>query len=320
MQRGYQYLFGPVPSRRLGRSLGIDLVRFKTCSFDCVYCQLGRTTDQTTARSEYVPAQAVIAELERKLKEKPAIDYLTFSGSGEPTLHIGIGKIIKAIKEITAIPVAVITNGSLLWMPEAREDLARADLVLPTLSSARPETFRKIHRPAPGLELEKIIRGMAEFRKKFPGSIWLELFIVQGINDSEEEMKALLPELKKIQPDKIQLNTPARLPAEDYSMSASEAVMHKLARLLGPRAELIAEFREKFPAGESGAGESEVLNYLKRRPGTMEDIASGLGISREAAAKLLQQLRLRNKICSRRWQEREEFFGVKPGPSRKRNR
>jgi wyosine [tRNA(Phe)-imidazoG37] synthetase (radical SAM superfamily) len=312
MTRAYQYLFGPVPSRRLGRSLGIDLVRYKTCSFDCVYCQLGRTTEKTVHRAEYVPTRAVISELKRKLKEKAAIDYLTFSGSGEPTLHIGIGRIIQSLKEISSIPVAVLTNSSLLWMPEVQEALAHADLVLPTLSSARPESFRKIHRPASELNLKKIIEGLAEFRSNFSGQIWLEVFIVRGLNDNAQEMQALLPALEKISPDKIQLNTSARLPAEEYSLAVSEAELVKLARILGPRAEIVADFRKKSPAGKSRAGSAEVLNFLKRRPATARDIAAGLGISLEDAARLLKRLLARKKIASRTWGKSEEFFPVRP--------
>jgi len=308
MPAKYQYIFGPVPSRRLGRSLGIDLIPYKTCSFNCIYCQLGQTTCQTCERAEYVPIKAVLRELEEKLKESRTIDYLTFSGSGEPTLHQELGKMIKKAKELFLLPVAVITNGSLLWMKEVQKDLAEADVVLPTLSSALPEKFQEIHRQDPGLDLKIIIEGMIQFRKKFSGQIWLEVFIVKGINDCEEDLELLKPVLDKIKPDRIQLNTSVRIPSEQHSISAEEQEMIHLARLLGERAEVIPEARNKKIDPERVATEYDILDYLKRRPGTIDDLSAGLSISKELARKLLKQLIDQGLISLRKWKGKEEYY------------
>ena len=307
MVEKYKYLFGPVPSRRLGRSLGIDLIPFKTCSYNCVYCQLGQTTHQTVEREEYVPSEEVLRELEQKLQENVEIDFLTFSGSGEPTLHSGIGRIISELKKITSLPIAVLTNGSLLFEKEVRKDLLKADVILPTLSSVNPESFQQIHRPHPGLQLEKIIQGMIALRKEFKGEIWLEVFLVQGINDTEEEMKALKKLIEKIAPEKIQLNTSVRIPAEEYSLTVPREQMEKLAEILGEQAEVISDF-DKAEIEEQKAGREEILAYLARRPGTLKDIAQGLGIHPDQVMKYINQLLAQKKISARNWQGKIEYF------------
>jgi wyosine [tRNA(Phe)-imidazoG37] synthetase (radical SAM superfamily) len=165
-----KYIFGPVPSRRLGRSLGVDLVPYKTCTFDCIYCDLGRTTHKTVSRQSYVPPEEIQGELELYLSvldKKP--DYITLSGSGEPTLNTNVGEIIRKIKKITSTPAAVLTNGSLLSMDGVREDLSEADVVLPSLDAITPALFEYINRPHPSLGIEDIISGLIQFRKQYQG-------------------------------------------------------------------------------------------------------------------------------------------------------
>lgn len=309
MAKEYKFVFGPVPSRRLGSSLGVDLLPFKTCSYDCVYCQVGPTTDQTVERVEFVGVSEVVAELRRKLREKLKIDYLTFSGSGEPTLHSGLGKIISRVKKFSRFPVAVITNGSLLGMPEVQEDLQLADVILPTLSSADPMTFAKIHRPYPGITLDKVIAGMIDFRKNYRGQIWLEVFIVKGINDTPRQMHLLRPVIRKIEPDRIQVNTSIRLPNEKYSRALEITALGNLAYILGRRAEVIAEkTRLVRPAHERTTNEKEILGFLKRRPATPEELASGLKVCVEHAKELLRKMTHEGTISKRRWEEREVFY------------
>lgn len=308
MTKDYKYVFGPVPSRRLGSSLGIDLLPRKTCTYDCIYCQVGKTTHHAVHRREFVPGSKIIAEIKRKLEEGLEIDYITFSGSGEPTLHSGLGQIISRVKKMTDIPVAVITNGALLWMKEVQEGLAAADVVLPTLSTATPALFQKIHRPSPGLSLDTIFRGMIEFRKNFKGKIWLEVFVVKGLNDSEEEMRKLRPMVRKIRPDKIQLNTSVRLPSKKYSASIPSSKLQRLASILGKKAELIADYSRKRPAKTRIPSQNEILGFLKRRPATAEEIANGLNVSRESAKEVLRKMRARYIISSRLWEEREVFY------------
>src|SRR4030043_2260187 len=195
----YQYLYGPVPSRRLGRSLGIDLVPQKICTYDCIYCQIGKTTEKTLTRREYVPVKEIMEEVERFLKEGTAsIDYLSLTGSGEPTLHSQIRSVIEGIKAITSIPVAVITNGSLLFEEEVRQDLLHADLVLPSLDAVSSEVFMRINRPRPGFSIAKVVEGLVEFRKIYKGQIWLEILFCKGVNNTPEELRKMKEVVERI--------------------------------------------------------------------------------------------------------------------------
>jgi len=230
-----KYIFGPVPSRRLGFSLGVDIIPSKTCTLDCIYCQVGRTMCKAIERKEYVAPDEILDELKEVLKSGIRIDYITLSGNGEPTLNSKLGEIIKGIKGISSLPVAVITNGTLLTDRNVREELLSADLVMPSLDAATQKTFQKIDRPHPSLKIENIIEGMVEFRKIYPirspakdtmagspniksgltsngasGQIWLEIMLVEGINDNQDELNALKTAVEKIEPDKVQLNTPVR--------------------------------------------------------------------------------------------------------------
>ena len=174
----HNLVFGPVPSRRLGRSLGVDLVPFKTCTYDCSYCQLGRTTRLTVERKEWVPMDAILDELKRKLTCRP--DYITLTGSGEPTLHSCLGQLIEHIQAMTRIPIAVLTNGSLLWQHEVRKELALADVVLPSMDAGGAFTFTCINRPQASLSFETLVEGLVEFRRAFSGHYWLEVFLWGG--------------------------------------------------------------------------------------------------------------------------------------------
>jgi wyosine [tRNA(Phe)-imidazoG37] synthetase (radical SAM superfamily) len=186
----YSHIFGPVHSRRLGRSLGIDLVPYKICSFDCVYCECGETTREVLEREDFFPVNEVLEELRDYLSGYPKLDFVTFSGSGEPTLSLSIGIVIRYLKDrFPHYRVAVLTNGSLLWKEEVRRDLLLADVVLPTLSSVVEETFRQIHRPARGLTADRIVSGTEQFRKEYKGQIWLEIFIIPGVNTMDSELE-----------------------------------------------------------------------------------------------------------------------------------
>jgi wyosine [tRNA(Phe)-imidazoG37] synthetase (radical SAM superfamily) len=204
-------IFGPVPSRRLGRSLGIDLVPLKTCTFNCIYCQLGPTACQTLDRKAYVPGRQVIGELEEKLSSlSPPPDYITFSGSGEPTLNSEIGWVIREINRLTKIPIAVLTNGSLLHLETVRNALQYADLVIPSLDAASPQLFKFINRPHHSLRFSQILGGLKDFRREFGGQVWLEVMLCSGINDDPKEIRRLRETVDQIGPDRIQLNTVIR--------------------------------------------------------------------------------------------------------------
>ena len=245
----YRHLFGPVESRRLGRSLGVDVVPLKICTFNCLYCQLGVTQEPTLERKEYVPVVEVLAELEKWLEEGGEADYLTFSGSGEPTLHSGLGRLLEAIKELKSkAKLAVITNGSLLFRSEVRDELAAADLVMPSLDAADAETYRKLNRPAEHVSFEQHLEGLRDFSLAFKGELWLEVLFVAGVNDSDEHVTKLAGLLETIRHDKLQLNTVSRPPTESVKRVSHER-MEKIRKRLGDKAEVISGEEKERPYG-----------------------------------------------------------------------
>jgi wyosine [tRNA(Phe)-imidazoG37] synthetase (radical SAM superfamily) len=289
---GYKHLYGPVPSRRLGRSLGIDLVPFKTCTYDCIYCQLGRTTEKTLVRREYVPVDVVLDELGRKLADGDAPDFISLAGSGEPTLHGGLGRLISGIKSKTKIPVAVITNGSLLWDRGAAEPLMTADLVIPSLDAGDAAMFERINRPHPGIDFDRMVQGLADFRNNYRGRLWLEVMLLDGLNDSRAEVRKIADLAGRIRPDRVQLNTAVRPPAEVAVRPIPFYRMQELARLFYGTTEVIASGsgRQAEEATEGGNQGEKILPMLKRRPCTVEDVSRGLGIHRLSALKELEAL------------------------------
>jgi len=286
-----KHIFGPVPSRRLGRSLGVGLVPYKTCTFDCIYCDLGRTTHKTVSRQSYVPLEEIQAELELSLSvlgKKP--DYITISGSGEPTLNTGIGEIIRRIKDITSTPLAVLTNSSLLSSDEVRKDLLEADVVLPSLDAVTPALFEYINRPHASFRIEEIILGLVQFRKQYRGQIWLEVLFCRGVNDNREEIERLKEIIKKIEPERIQLNTLSRPPAEDFVFSLTQPQLGDIRERFGDKAEIIKEFTALTGDNLNSIDDSEIFNLIKRRPCTAEDISSALGLHLNEVVKYLEKL------------------------------
>lgn len=285
------FLFGPVSSRRLGLSLGIDLLPPKICTFDCIYCEIGRTTLRTAKRKEYVPTSGVLKEAENYLQSEAAkIDYVTVTASGEPTLHSKIGDIVSRLKDISPKPVAVITNSSLLHLPEVRQALLKADVILPSLDAVRSDTFRRINRPIRSIRIEQIIGGLKDLRQEYTGQIWLEILFVQGINDRLEEVEELRKALKTIQPDRIQLNTVDRPPAEDYAAPLSSARLETIREVLGERAEVVVDFKRRIQQGFRPLVESEILAMLARRPCTVEDISGLLNVSQDEISAVMESL------------------------------
>ena len=238
-----KYIYGPVKSRRLGLSLGITVTPCKVCSFNCVYCQLGRTTLKTLEIKEYIKAEEIIRELNIWLKNNPqaaqASNYITFSGAGEPTLNSKIGQLIAEIKKIMPVPIAVITNASLLNNPDVRKAVGLADLIVPSLDAATLEVFARINRPHESLRLDEIVRGLISLRKEFSGQIWLEVMLVRGINDDLRQIKKLREIIEKINPQKIQLNSPVRSTAEPNCLAVDKSKLEKIKEILGEKCEII---------------------------------------------------------------------------------
>jgi wyosine [tRNA(Phe)-imidazoG37] synthetase (radical SAM superfamily) len=285
------YVFGPVPSRRLGRSLGVDLVPYKTCTFDCIYCDLGRTTHKTISRESYVKPEEIRRELELTLptlSRKP--DYITLSGSGEPTLNQSIGEIIHNIKELTSIPLAVLTNGSLFSLQEVREALVGADVVIPSLDAVNDVTFQCLNRPHPSLKIDQITSGLIQFRKQYRGQIWLEVVFCRGINDDKEEIERLKGVIERVQPDRVQLNTPVRPPAEEFAYPLTTGQLEEIRETLGDKAEIISEFTAPLGEELNSLKDTEILNLIKRRPCTTEDISKALGFRIDEVVKHLDHL------------------------------
>jgi wyosine [tRNA(Phe)-imidazoG37] synthetase (radical SAM superfamily) len=284
------YTFGPVPSRRLGRSLGIDFVPFKTCSYDCIYCQLGRTTAKTVERKEYFPVGAVVDEVKEKLKKGSPPDYITLSGSGEPTLHSRIRDIISGIKEISDIPVAVLTNGSLFWIDEVRDAVSGADLIIPSLDAGSEGAFFRVNRPQSGIRFKEMVEGLRLLRENFMGPVWLEVFITGGITDREEEILKIKDLTDYIAPDRIQLNTAVRIPAEDYAGLVDIEKMEEISAFFGPKCEVIADYARMHELGEFSCTGEDVLELLRLRPCSVDDISAGLSLHRNEAVKYAQEL------------------------------
>jgi wyosine [tRNA(Phe)-imidazoG37] synthetase (radical SAM superfamily) len=300
-----KYVFGPVPSRRLGRSLGIDLVPYKTCTFDCIYCDVGRTTHKTISRQLFVSPEDIQRELEPTLSildKKP--DYVTLSGSGEPTLNNNIGEIIQKVKEVTSIPIAVLTNGSLLSLKEVRKDLLQADLLLPSLDAITPALFEYINRPHQSLKIEEIISGLIQFRKQYRGQIWLEVLFCRGVNDGKEEIEKLKEVIEGIQPDRVQLNTSVRPPAEDFAFPLTLGQLEEIRERLGDKAEIISEFGAPLGEEFNSVKDTEILNLIKRRPCTTEDISKALGLRIDEVVKHLDYLTKTGAIRYRMYEHR----------------
>ena len=298
MPAGFRYVYGPVPSRRLGRSLGIDLVPFKTCTYDCVYCQLGRTTNKTVDRQEYVPINDVLTELQDKLAGGEAPDYIGLAGSGEPTLNAGIGELIPKIKDLTDIPVAVLTNGSLLWMNEVQDALMAADLVLPSLDAGDEHLFGYVNRPHEDISFQRMIDGIAAFTRRFTKEVWLEVFLLGGVTGIPAEVEKIASITTRIRPARVQLNTVSRPPAEKFALSLPPDQMLALKAIFPGEVDVISEKERdgvRTPASYEG-WDADILALLSRRPCTPADVAGGLGLHVTEALKHLEALTSAGKV------------------------
>jgi wyosine [tRNA(Phe)-imidazoG37] synthetase (radical SAM superfamily) len=311
--RRYQHVFGPVPSRRLGRSLGVDLVPFKTCNYDCIYCEQGRTTNHMNMRDEYIPWQDALGELRDYLEKHAAPDYITLSGCGEPTLHVRLGEMAKEIKSLTDIPLAVITNGSLLWDAEVRDALCAADVVMPSLDAGNAQIFEYVNRPAPGISFERMVTGLIEFRQSYQGAIWLEVLLLSGVTSGESEVREIARWASEIRPDRIQLNTVARPPAESYALPISRERLKFLAALFHIPAEVIADPADRGHDVETPPEAPRILVLVRRRPCSVQDIAEALGARLTETAKMLDVLVARHQVRERRFGNEAYFMAVTDG-------
>jgi wyosine [tRNA(Phe)-imidazoG37] synthetase (radical SAM superfamily) len=301
------YTFGPVPSRRLGLSLGVDVIPKKLCSLDCVYCEVGATDKRGLARKEYLPARDILAEVKDVIAEYPNIDCITISGSGEPTLNSKIGDIIRGIKQMTNIPVAVLTNGTLLSDPEVRKDLMDADIISPSLDAVTPEIFQQVDRPNPKLRIDNIIEGIKTFRKEYHGRMWIEILFVSGMNDQDDEVYKLKQVIDEIRPEKIHLNTVVRPPAYSIAKPTSEVRLKEIQKILGGRSEVIGIFKDTHTALLHTSDSQIILALLKRRAMTVDQMIISLEMKEEEIQTSLDQL-LQGKMIKTYIYNEEKYF------------
>ena len=309
----YKHLFGPVPSRRLGMSLGVDLVPHKICTLNCIYCECGASTNLTTERKEYVSFDEIIKELDNFFSNNENPDYITFSGAGEPTLNINIGKVIDHIRRnYPEVPIAVLTNGSLFNNTKVRQELLQANLILPSLDAATEKAFKKIDRPNKNLKIEDYIRGLVDFRKEFAGTIWLEVMILPGFNDDLENLRRLKDSILRINPEKIQLNTLDRPGVIENIRAATRLELQNIIDIWNIKnVEIIASsVRRKGNRSFRKDTENAVLETISRRPCTLEDLQDMLGLHINEINKYLDILDQEGKIETYR-QERGIFYRLK---------
>lgn len=318
------HIFGPVTSSRLGRSLGLDPLDEKRCTFDCLYCEVGPQPERVVERGVFVPTEVLLREL-RNWREghtsKP--DFVTLSGSGEPCLHSDLERLIQEPRKIVPdTPIAVLTNSSLLPDPTVRAELAKADVVLPSIDTLVEREFKILDRPHESLKLEAIAKGLLDFRNEFQGRIYLEVFLSQGINDSEQNLALLEEYVRELRPERVDVVTLSRPGAYEKGKTASEESLERFARTLtdaiggkGGKAEAKAESGVNQGAGialrhalgqEGGVCASspespapsaalqvlaeEVYQSLRRRPQTAAQLATALDSAQPDVAAALEEL------------------------------
>ena len=315
---GMEHVFGPVPSRRLGRSLGVDPIPLKTCNWNCVYCQLGRTAPLTGQRAVYAPAEKIVAEVETALRHIPSggLDWVTFVGSGEPALHENLGWMIRRVKAMTDTPVAVITNGSLLYRPDVREEISSADAVLPTLDGGTSELFRAINRPHPAFTFGSLISGLTSFRREYRGKLLIEVMLVRDLNDHQEALEDIASILSEIQPDEVHISLPLRPPAEPWAQPATQEGLARATVILGAVARVLPPIPEGFEVVASENLVEAVIGVISRHPMEEEDLVRSLASwERGHVREVLSELRATGRaqvvmrLGRRFWTGAEARFG-----------
>jgi wyosine [tRNA(Phe)-imidazoG37] synthetase (radical SAM superfamily) len=308
-------IYGPVPSRRFGLSLGVDVVPHKVCSHDCIYCQVGPTDDLTAELRDFYPVDEILADVEAALEDGPRPDVVTLAGSGEPTLYLSLGPLIDGLHALADIPVLLITNGALLWRPEVAAAAMKADILAPSLDAGDAATFERVNRPAPGITFERFVEGLRDVTRRHPGEVRLEVMLIRGVNDSEESMRAIAAIAGALRCDRIDLNTPVRPPVpERGALPCDEEVLARAVAIFGPKAAAIGKFAPRGAPPESPRRsfsdfDKDVRETLRRRPCTAEDLAASLGapphVVRDSLARLTEA-----GLVERRAGEAGEYYAA----------
>jgi len=287
-------VFGPVPSRRLGNSLGIDLCPYKTCTYDCIYCELGKTTRLTVRRESFFSIEEILKDF--KSVNLKNVDYITFTASGEPTLFKGMDKVLDSIRKITEIPKVLLTNGSLFFLKSVRKEVLGFDIIMPSLDAVREKTFLKINRPHHLLKLKKIIKGLKLLRREYKGKIFLEILFVKGFNDADEEIKEMKRVIEYLSPDRVQLNTVYRIGVERYARALDREELYQIKSYFGESAEVVGEYKKKK---ETIIKKRMIEEIIKHRPITLSDLKKLTGLSSDKISSILLEFLKEDKIVKR---------------------
>lgn len=293
MKRGVSTVYGPVPSRRFGLSLGVDLVPVKTCTFDCVYCQVGATTELTVERRDSVAIARVLADVEQALQRGPRPEVITLAGSGEPTLYRSLGELVRRLHALTDVPVLLLTNGSLFGQEDVAREVLEVDLLAPSLDAGDERTFRRVNRPHPQLTFDGFLAGLRDVTHRFSGPVHLEVMLVQGLNDGRESLEAIAALLPELRTSTVDINTVVRPAGIPGARATSPETLEYARRLFGPRARVIAGFPSRetsTTAMDPLSDERRLLELVSRRPCTIEDLQASLDLGREAVVRALDRL------------------------------
>jgi wyosine [tRNA(Phe)-imidazoG37] synthetase (radical SAM superfamily) len=313
-KKRYSYLFGPVPSRRLGISLGVDLVPYKVCSLDCVYCECGATTAMTAERKEYVPTSEVIRELDDYLSGGPELNYITFSGSGEPTLHSGMGEVVRFIKgSYPAYSIALLTNGTLFSQPGVIDEILEIDLVVPSVDAVTEPVFQAINKPGGVVAVADYVSGLLQFGAMYKGETWVEIFVIPGFNDTLDELEKIRDIVTQMHPAKVQLNHLDRPGTQSWVTVPARENLEWIAEQLKPlQVEIVGRFVAGHHTTESTQSElnERIMNLLMRRPCTIDDLVHGIGLSPDFLTTLMADLVANGLVISRQL-DRGVFYSIR---------
>lgn len=293
--KDYKYIFGPIPSRRLGLSIGVSTIPKKYCNYSCIYCQLGRTNHLTNTRENFFPLDEILKEFEEYLKDlndNNKFDVISLVGEGEPTLYSDLNDLILGLKKFTSKPIVVITNGGLLNDKDVQNALLNADIVMPSINYFDEESFRKIHRPHGKIKYEDTYNALVEFSKIYKGELWLEVMLLENINDDKDSILKIKKLIDNVNHSRVYVNTAVRPPAESYVKPCSKETLEFAEKTLGGTS--IENLISKGFFSEIEDNYEAILSIIKRHPMNEFEIKSFLesrNCSEEEIEKILNSLK-----------------------------